>query len=127
MVRLQLVARIRFDVAVAADEDVVRKRINAAADRPEDFVKMFTSVREVTAAVHAESLGWDLRVEGPQFIARGSVQILHRDPGSTLAVLLDVNGRGIFALAGPAIGLAASKIQGEATTMLQKEFGSPDP
>ena len=119
-------ARIRFDVAVAADEDVVRQRINAAADQPEDFVKMFTSDRAVKAVVHAESLGWDLRVEGPQFIARGWVQVLHRDPGSTIAVLLDVNGRGIFALAGPAIGLAASKIQGEATNMLQKEFGSPE-
>ena len=120
-------ARVRFDVAVAAEEDVVRRRMNEAADRPEEFVKMFTSDQAVKARVRTEGIGWDLRVEGPQFIALGSVQVLHRDPGSTIAVHLDVNGRGIFALAGPAIGLATAKIESEANKMLQKEFGSPKP
>lgn len=118
-------ARVRFDVPVAAEEDVVRKRIDAAADQPQDFVKMFTNDPAIRAVVRREGIGWDLRVEGPQFISRGSVQVLHRDPGSTIVVHLDVNGRGIYSLAGPAIGLAASKIQGEATRKLQQEFGTP--
>lgn len=116
--------RIKFEVPVATEEDMVRTRINEAADQPEVFVRMFTNDRSVKAVVHKDGIGWDLRVTSPQFIAQGLADVLHDDPGSVIAIDLDVNGRGIFMLAGPAIALAASRIKDEATQTLQAEFGA---
>jgi hypothetical protein len=119
--------RIKFEVPVAAEEDAVRKRINEAAENPEEFVRMFTKDRSVTAAVYKDGIGWGLRVTGPQFVARGSAEVLHDDPGSLIAIHLDVDARGIFILAGPAIALASNRIKDEATQTLQTEFGPRQP
>lgn len=116
---------INFSVDVAEDEDAVRRRINSAAKRPEELVQMFTQDRSIKASVTREGIGWALRVDGAQFVASGGVEVLHNDPGSTIAVRLKVKPRGIFVLATPAISLASAKIRDEATAALQAEFGAP--
>ncbi len=87
---------------------------------------MFTNDRSIRAAVATRDSGWDLKVTGPQFQARGSAELFQDEPGTIISIDLDINPRGIFVLAGPAISLASNRIKAEATQTLQAEFGVPD-
>lgn len=119
--------RVSFSVPVASDAEAVRRRIDEAARKPNDFVRMFTNDRSITAVVHTREVGWNLKVTGPQFSALGSAELFEHTAGTIISIDLDITPRGIFVLASPAIGLATNKIRSEATQTLQAEFGVPRP
>ena len=100
----------------------MRRRLAEASDNPSEFVGWFTSSEEVAAHVMPRGDRWKLSVDGPLFRAVGSTRVEARSPGSTIAVDLEVRGKGFLASA--AVALAAGKIEGEATQKLQAEFGT---
>jgi hypothetical protein len=126
------VTRVDFAVHVAAGTAAVMLRFDEAADEPAVIVGWFTSDTNVSATVESNgSHRWELAIEGPGFKAHGPVVVSIRastaavDPGSTIAVAMNVKPRGLLGFAGPLLGLAGGKIEREARTALWKEFGRP--
>ncbi|MEZ5340569.1 MAG: hypothetical protein R2706_03725 [Acidimicrobiales bacterium] len=114
-----------FTVDVAAEEHLVRRRLNEAAERPEEVVGWFTTDDDVRATVTPSGDLWLLQVEGGTFKAKGSVELQRRVPGSSLVITLDLRGKGFFGLAGPLLALAGGRIEGQARSTLHREFGAP--
>ena len=113
----------QFTVGVAAEEAVVRSRLNEVANEPSEVVGWFTSDANVQATVTPSGDLWLLAVEGGVFRAKGTIELRPRVPGSLLSVTVDLKGKGLLGLFSPALALASGKIEGEVRTALYREFG----
>ncbi len=115
---------LHFIVPVAASPQQVEVKLSEAAKDPTQFVHLFTTSPDIDADVAEGGKGlWRIRVEGPQFRSKGTVAVLSVPDGSDIEIQIDLRGKGFLALAGPVLGLAAGKVEGEATKALQNEFG----
>lgn len=116
---------LRFAVPVAASAGEVTTRLDAAGDHPRELVSWFTSDPGVEAAVRRGPDGWRVRVAGSAFTAEVDVSVAPADgTGSLVSVDGQLAGRGLLRIAGPALGLAAPRIEAEARRTLQREFGA---
>ena len=116
---------IHFVVPVAAELNLVQRQMKKAAKDPSEFVKMFTTSKDVIADVaDGRNDVWRIRVEGPQFRSSGTAALrAGTGIGTDIEVQIEVRGKGWLSLASPVIALASGKIEGEATEALQKKFG----
>ena len=118
---------LQFTVPVGSEPGVIHLRLAEAARDPSRFVYLFTTSDEVAAEVAEGRNGvWRVRVEGPQFRSKGTTVVrAHPTGGSEIDIQIDLRGKGLLGLAGPLLGLAAGRVQDEATRALQNEFGEP--
>ncbi len=116
---------LHFMVPVAAAQSEVDARLASASKDPTQFVHLFTTSPDIDAEVAGGTEGvWRVKVEGPQFRSNGTAAVLPVHEGTDIEIQIELKGKGLLAFAGPVLGLAAGKVQGEATKALQKEFGS---
>ncbi len=118
---------LHFTVPVGSEPHAVQNRLAEASQDPSRFVYLFTTSDGIDAEVAEGRNGvWRVRVEGPQFKSKGTT-VVRADPagGSEIDIQIDLRGKGLLGLAGPLLGIAAGKLQDEATRALQKEFGEP--
>ena len=119
---------LHFLVPVAASPDDVEAKLHEAANDPDQFVDLFTTSPDIDAEVtQGQERLWRIRVEGPQFRSKGTAAVLPVADGTDIEIQIDLRGKGFLALAGPVLGLAAGKVEGEATRALQREFGARQP
>lgn len=115
---------LHFIVPVAAAPAVVHAKMAEATKDPTQFVHLFTTSSDIDAEVAEGRDGvWRIQVEGPQFRSKGTATVLPVDDGTNIQIRIELKGKGFLAFAGPVLGLAAGKVEGEATNALQQEFG----
>ena len=112
-------------VPVAAAPDTVELKLADASTDPTQFVHLFTTSPSIDAEVSQGTTGvWRIQVEGPHFHSTGTAAVLPVGDGTDIEVQIKLKGKGFLAFAGPVLGLAAGKVEGEATKALQREFGA---
>lgn len=118
---------LHFIVPVASDRATVQDRFRKASTDPAEVVRLFTSSQDVIAeAAEGPNNVWRIRVEGPRFRSAGTTAVANRGDGeSNIEIQIEIRGKGVLGVAGPLIGLAAGRLEDEATTALQAEFGRP--
>jgi hypothetical protein len=121
------VSSLHFVIPVGSDRSTVQSRLREASTDPAEVVRLFTTSDDVIAEVaEGPNHVWRVRVEGPQFRSAGTTAIsTRRGGGSDIEIQIEIRGKGFLGFAGSLVGLAAGRIQSEATAALQAEFGPP--
>jgi hypothetical protein len=119
------VSSLHFIVPVASDRATVQDRFRHASTDPAEVVRLFTTSNDVIAeAAEGPNNVWRIRVDSPRFRSAGTTAVSNRgDGGSDIEIQIEIRGKGLLGVAGPLVGLVSGRLEHEAATALQAEFG----